>query len=530
MHDLAFAPHLADFEVYPLSIAADRVELRVIAVQPQAACPVCHELSSRVHSRYERCVADLPWNRARVLFRVQARRFRCLVAGCTRRIFCERLPALVAVYARRTAGLTALWQAVGLALGGRPGGRLVGQFFPITSRTTLLRLVRRVPDPPPARRVQVLSVDEWSYRRGRQYGMILVDLERHLAIDLLPDASAATLARWLREHPSVQVLSRDRSGPFAEGGRQGAPQAVQVADRFHLLRNCGRMTERIARRHATLIGRLPAPRPAGLPTTLLRPDRQGSRGRTRQALQARVAAIQTLKQRGATRASAARALQMNRKTVLKYWATTEAPERRYTVRPSSALNPYEGYLQERWRQGEHNARELWRAIRQQGYPGQYQNVARYIAALKRLGHKDRSSPVPTSGLTVPCTVAVALRHPDRRTAEEQRALEDSKALHPELHQALSLLEQFAALLRQSPGPRPAERLDAWEGQARTVGAPEIGAFIAKLEQDRSAVEAALSLPYSQGQTEGQITRLKALKRAMFGRANFDLLRKRFLAT
>jgi transposase len=216
MHNLAFVPHLGGFEVHPLRIDADQVELRVVAVQPQAACPVCHQVSWRVHSHYERCVGDLPWNHARVLLRVQARRFRCLVAHCSRRIFCERLPALVAVYARRTAGLTALLQAVGLALGGRPGRRLIGRLPLVTSRTTLLRLVRRIPDPPPSRIPRVLSVDEWSYRRGRQYGTILVDLERRQVIDLLPEAAAGTLARWLRAHPGVQIISRDRSGPFAK--------------------------------------------------------------------------------------------------------------------------------------------------------------------------------------------------------------------------------------------------------------------------------------------------------------------------
>lgn len=259
MHNLAFAPHLNGFDVEVMRADGDHVELRVVATRPRAACPVCHQPSSRVHSRYERHVADLPWSRARVMLRVLARRFRCVVAECPRRIFCERLPGLVAVYARCTELLTALLQAVGFALGGRPATRLVHHFHPQTSRSTLLRLVRRAPAPPLHRTPRVLSVDEWSYRRGRADALILVDLERHQVVDLLPDASAATLATWLRAHPVVEVLSRDRSGPFAEAGRAAAPHAVQVADRFHLLRNLGRATERVLRHHATWLGRLPAP-------------------------------------------------------------------------------------------------------------------------------------------------------------------------------------------------------------------------------------------------------------------------------
>jgi transposase len=530
MRDLAFLPHLEGFAVEPLHVDAERVELRVVPTEAGAPCPLCHCVSARVHSRYERSVADLPWSRARVVLRVQARRFRCLVAECPRRIFCERLPTVAAVYARRTPWLSLLLRAVGIALGGRPAARLVGALHLGTSRMTLLRLVRRAPEPPPGRTPRVLSVDEWSYRRGRRYGIILVDLERRRPIDLLPDASTAALAAWLRAHPGIRVVSRDRSGPFAEATRQAAPAAIQVADRFHLLRNLGRVAERVARRHATLIGRLPAPGTASLPTTLLRPDRQVSRDRTRRALQEQLAAIQALKARGVSIAGAARALGLNWKTAHKYWDVTDAPERRYTGRRASTLAPYETYLQERWRQGERNALGLWREVRQRGYPGAYQNVARYMAALKRLARVGHSRPAPRAGLTVRHAVALALRRPGLRTPAESRALARVKALHPELARVLGLLEEFAGLLRNRPLPNPADHLDRWESGARAAGAPELTAFVAKLEQDRAAVEAALALPYSQGQTEGQITRLKALKRAMFGRANFDLLRKRFLLT
>ena len=530
MRDLAFLPHLEGFAVEPLHVDAERVELRVVPTEVRAPCPLCGCVSARVHSRYERSVADLPWSRARVVLRVQARRFRCLVAECPRRIFCERLPTVAAVYARRTPWLAILLCAVGIALGGRPAARLVGDLHLGASRMTLLRLVRRAPEPPPGRTPRMLSVDEWSYRRGRRYGTILVDLERRRPVDLLPDASTATLTAWLRAHPGIRVVSRDRSGPFAEATRQAAPSAIQVADRFHLLRNLGRVAERVARRHATLIGRLPAPGMASLPTTLLRPDRQVSRDRTRHALQEQLAAIQDLKARGASIAGAGRALGMNWKTAHKYWAVTQAPERRYTGRRASILAPYEGYLQERWRQGERNALGLWREIRQRGYPGAYQNVARYVAALKRLARAGHSGPVPRAALTVRHAVALALRRPDLRTPAEARTLACVKALDPELDRVLGLLEEFAALLRSRPLPDPAKHLDRWEAGARAAGAPELTAFVTKLEQDRAAVEAALVLPYSQGQTEGQITRLKALKRAMFGRANFDLLRKRFLLT
>src|ERR687886_832480 len=184
--------------------------------------------------------------------------------------------------------------------------------------------------------------------------------------------------------------------------------------------NLGRVAGRVVRRHATLVGRLPAPDVATLPTTLLRPDRQAWRDRTRQALQDLLTAIQHLTASGATISSTARALHVNWKTVHKYWSTTEAAERRYTARPSSSLTPYEGYLQERWRQGVRKALPLWRELVQRGYPGQYRTVARYIAALKRLAHGDQHEKASTAGLSVRHAVPIALRRPDRRSAAEQQ--------------------------------------------------------------------------------------------------------------
>ena len=245
-------------------------------------------------------------------------------------------------------------------------------------------------------------------------------------------------------------------------------------------------------------------------------------------MQDHLTAIQQLKAQGASIAGAARARGLNWKTVHKYRMVTGAPERRYTGRIRRALSPHASYLEERWRRGERNALGLWRELRHRGYAGAYQNVARYVAALNRIGRTGQAEAAPRPGVTVRHAVALALRRPEEPTAHEQGTLAQVKRLHSEVAQVLTLVEAFAAPLRQRPVPDAAARLDAWEAAAQAIGAPEVTAFITKLEHDRTAVEAALALPYSQGQTEGQITRLKALKRAMFGRANFDLLRKRLL--
>lgn len=217
-----------------------------------ARCPLCGRRSKRVHSSYPRTLADLPCTGARMMVHLRARRFVCRVRWCRRKVFCERLPALVAPWGRRTRRQREELERIGFALGGAPGARHATAAGMPVSRRTLLRVVRAAPCPE-AGRVRVVGVDDWSNRRGRTYGTILVNLETHQVIDLLPDRTAETLALWLRQHPEVEIVSRDRGGAYADGARQGAPQAVQVADRFHLLKNVTDSLERfLARKHASL--------------------------------------------------------------------------------------------------------------------------------------------------------------------------------------------------------------------------------------------------------------------------------------
>jgi transposase len=545
-------PHLAGTRVEQVAIADDAVQIDLRRTARTARCPGCRRRSRRVHSRYSRQIADLPIADRKVVLHLRVRRFRCSASRCPRRIFAEQVPGLAARRARRSAPLLAALQEVGFALGGRPGARIGSRLKMPASRSTLLRLVRQAPSPPPAD-PRVLGVDDWALRRGQRYGSILVDLERRRPIKLLPDRTAEGLSAWLREHRGIEVISRDRAGAYADGARQGAPDAVQVADRFHLLANAGELLERvlgsrrIALREAAaavdrtlaqdqppVMGNAAAPGPP----PGKRRAQQGQQERRAQRM-ARYDAVVALQQQGYYHAAISRQVGLGRRTVRRYLRAGAFPERAAPSARPTMLTPYEPYLRVRWTDGCHNAYQLWREIQSQGYAGQAANVRRYLARWRpgpgrpgptiRQGKVDGAAPTPPARqpTTVPSPRQarwLLLGAMETLTPEERAyrtALLDADTGVREVQQ---LAMDFGALVRT----RDATSLIDWLARADASSLPEVRSFAAGIRRDRAAVEAALISPWSNGQTEGQVNRLKALKRQMYGRAKLDLLEKRFL--
>jgi transposase len=500
----------------------DRITILTQPKSPTCSCPLCGAASARVHSRYLRTLADLPWQGRIVALRIQVRRFRCATDACPRRIFTERLPEVVQPWARRTARLADLQRHIGLALGGAAGSRLALRLTMPVSATTLLDLLRRATSERPRPTPRVLGVDDWAWRRGGHYGTILVDLERHRVVDLLPDRQADTLADWLRRHPGVTVISRDRAGAYAEGARQGAPDAVQVADRWHLLENCSRaLLEAVRRRRAEVEAAARPPVvaeptiPAGEPPPMTSAERR-QWDRWQRARQSYVQAVR-LHSQGVSIKAIGRKLRIGRNTVRR-WLRGAAPEL-YRSRRSS-LHPHRAMLERRWAEGCRNGAQLWRELRDAGFRGGLRVVTEWATRQRLAALPGR----PASGFTAPPSRWVArmlTADPQTLEAAERGYLDRLLATSPQLALARDLALRFAAVVRE----RKAGDLDQWLTDADSS---ELSSFATGLRQDQAAVQAALELAWSNGQTEGQITRLKLIKRQMYGRAKHDLLRARVL--
>jgi transposase len=503
-----------------------------------AACPVCQQPSTRIHSHYARHPADLPWGGHTVRFVLHVRKFFCLTATCPRRIFTERLPEVVAPSARTTVRLTALLRAIAFALGGESGARLAQRIGIAASPTMLIAMIRRTPGAP-CLSPQVLGVDDWAQRKGIRYGTALVDLERHRLVDLLPDRTAETLAQWLAPHSGITVIARDRRGAYATGVRQGAPEAIQVADRWHLLSNWHEAIERVFNRYRSAIKQVAIPKPlvTKQPAVKVLPPKSVNRRRKyaeerRARVQAERLALYTLIRerhaKGEYLTRIARDLKLNYKTARKYALADECPMPKAYPPRQRLLTPYEPYLRARWAEGCRNGKQLHREIVAHGFRGTRPLVATFVAQLRRTERAGmQSAPITTVGdpLTPHTAAMLLLRRPERCSDGERAAIEQLRACHPDIATTMAFTERFTTIVRERRG----EELSPWLADAQASTLREIGQFAVKIRQDEAAVRAGCTLSWSNGQTEGQVTRLKLLKRQMYGRAKFDLLRQRALA-
>jgi transposase len=475
-------------------------------------------VSRRVHSRYQRKLADTASGGQEVLIHLQARRFLCGNDGCAKATFAEQMPGLTTRYGRRTCGLQAVLQAVGLALGGRAGARLTGRLACSASRSTLLRLIRAAPDPD-GRTPLVLGVDDFALRKGHVYGTVLVDIETRRPVDILPERSAESFRAWLDAHPGVEIICRDRGGCYAEGATEGAPLAIQVADRWHLWHNLAEAVERAVARHRSCLQEPPPPPASGPPAQqAVSAPEAGLAARTR----ARHGEIHAALARGLTITEISRTLRLERKTVRRYATAVTADQliggARLT-RPG-LLGPHEAYLRQRWDEGARSTNRLHEELRARGYQGSLRTLRRLTAQLRH----DTAVPAPPPAPAARKVASWILTPPGKLADADRAALAQITARCEELTTTRALVREFADMLCHRHG----ERLEAWAAQAENSPVSELRGFSKGLRKDWAAVTAGLTVPYSSGAVEGHVNRIKMIKRQMYGRAKPDLLRKRVL--
>lgn len=486
-------------------------------------CPDCGYPARRIHSRYRRHLDDLAVGGRPVVIDLSVRRLFCDAGDCARRTFTEQIEGLSTRYGRRTPRLQELLRMIALALAGRAGARLATVLHTTVSRVTLLNLIMALPDPA-VTAPRVLGVDDFATKRGRIYGTVLIDGESHRPVDLLPDRDADTLATWLTDHPGAEVICRDRAGVYADGARAGAPEAMQVADRWHLWNNLATAVER------TVIAHRPCLRDADprlssrttvAPPAELNPDTGGEKWvvtRTRE----RYLAVQRLFARGWTISAIGRELGLARHTAGRYARCESLHGLTDRAIRTTRLDDYKPYLIQRWNDGCTDAARLFREIRARGYPGRTpQAVRRYLRPLRT-----DTAPVPAPS-PVPKPHRVAhwiMRHPDHLHADEQSQLKDIMARCPQLNAVHRHVRAFAQMVRNLEG----ENLTAWIDAVHADDLPVLRSFAGNLHNDRAAITAGLTRVWSSGPTEGQVNRIKTLKRQMYGRAGFALLRKRVL--
>jgi transposase len=540
-------PQLGGLRVEEVEDTGDAVVIRACCRAVQARCPGCGAVSSRVHGGYARVVADGAAGGRPVLIALSVRRFRCPEPSCPKVTFAEQAEGLSVRYRRRSVPLLAMLAGFGLELAGRAGARLAGTLGIAVHSSTVLRLVMALPDPQVTAAPEVTGVDDFALRKGQVYGTVIADAESGQVVDLLPDREAATWEAWLKAHPGAEVICRDRASAYADGATAGAPGAIQVADRWHLWHNLGGYVEKAVVAHRGCLtaapgtpagngeapGQLPGAGPAAAP-----PGPDGLRdvhGRER-ALVSRTlerhAAVHELLRAGRSQREAAEILGLDRKTVNRF--AGQADPAVLLVKAAgrdSKLDPFKPWMNRRWNQGLTSAAALHAEMTAtQGWTGSVQAVERYVRQFRTADGRSRDStarPAP-SALPAPKTRQITrwlLTRPARLDPGDQEQLAAVQAACPHLDALAGHVRSFAEMMT---GRQGLLALQGWLSAVEADDQPQLHSFANGIRRDQQAVTAGLALPYSSAAMEGNVNKIKMIKRQMYGRAGFPLLRKRVI--
>jgi len=505
------------------------IVFRLTPKQKNSCCPLCSKHSNRIHSFYTRRLADLPISGKLVQIQLKARRFFCRNKKCQRRVFTERFKADIKPYARRLSRSTDVLRKIGLYVGGNKGALLSQIMSNPVSSSTILRLVKQLEINEPALTSGIVGVDDWAFKKGRNYGTIIVDLEHRKAIDLLPDREAGTLSQWLLRHPEIHTVSRDRASAYSKGIKEGTVNAIEVADRFHLLVNLREAFKKTLYRHNAALKKTFIEYSCANPTILgdnnkvplvLTKPHTPNPEREMKFKKAKDLALQ-----GYSLRAISKALNAHRRTIKKYLMSEEYPRRQAPVYQRYLTNffDFKEYLLENY--SKYDYLTLYAAIRTQGFNGKYtqfcHNMNRFIKPEKPNLH--RVSPIETwSNNKISFMV---LQQEDKLTAKELDYLDFLYQKIPQIKATVELTKNFKNLFVE----KTEGSLQDWLNKALD-STSELQGFATGIQKDFDAVNQAVISNISNGQVEGQVNKLKTVKRMMYGRASFKLLRTMVLGT
>ncbi|MFJ4094179.1 ISL3 family transposase [Kitasatospora sp. NPDC089913] len=512
-----------DVELERLTDGPDAVLVEVAACGPPARCPGCGSSGKRRHSTYWRTIAERPLAGRKLAIRLRVRRFFCDRTRCRRATFVEQVPGLSERHVRSSIGLKQWLRAVASEVGGRAGERLCRKLSIAAGRTRLLGLLE-APEVP-ERAPRVLGVDEFAFRKGRTYGTVLVDVETGRVVDVLPDRTSETFAAWLREHPGAEIICRDRATAYTRAIKEAAPDAIEVADRWHLLQNLSAAVEKTCHQHRSCLRKHveqegPAPESPVIDLPVPELPRTPIVERTRD----RYADVHRLLERKWTISAIARHLDLDRKTVRRFKTTPLdellASAKDFGIHKARLLEPFKPYLNSRFTAGYTSGTRLFHEIRELGYTGSIQVVRRHLAKLR----EGTAEPVRADIPSPRRITSWIMRSREKLSDQEVDKLLDVRIACPDIARAYDLARCFRDLLVDRRGSMLLE----WIRQAEQDAPAPVRSFAGFLRQDLAAVTAGLTLEWSSGKVEGNVNRIKTLKRAMYGRASFRLLRIRIL--
>jgi len=532
------------------SLILERVEvkedcLKILTIsQKESSCPICKTTSSRVHSSYTREVADLSWASFVVKIIVKVHKFFCNKNTCERKIFSQQFDGILP-YARRTERQRDKLISIGMAAGGNVGSKLSKELGLPVSASTILRLLN-TPEQTEVETPRVLGIDDWAIRKGQVYGTIMVDLEKRKPIDLIPSRETDAVAKWLKEHPGIEIVSRDRAAAYAEAINQGAPNAIQSADRWHLIKNMTDALKRLMNKHnqaSRKVARQIAQTEQAKITEALKPEDSCNDSNKRDSVlllkstevkdappskyELLFKEVKELEKKGVSQREISRRLKINRSTVSKYIAYDEYPKKIVPSCRVSKASKFSTYLSKRWQEGEQNYHQLWREIKEQGFDGSFVSIYKYMVKNFTKGNNQ-----DTSKNSVPIKVYSARRlsflmckEAEKLKPKEQHYIDLLFECCPQAKQASELAKRYKDILVN----RKPDLLDQWIEDAIESGKDGLMTFAKNLIKDYDAIKNACTLEWSNGQVEGQVNRLKNIKRQMYGRGSFELLKKKVLS-